>query len=505
VIEPGKDFVGGRHIEAICEHLEAVGRGEIRRLVITVPPRCPKSTFVSVFWPAWSWIENPGLQWLCVSHSDRLAVRDTRRMRLLVRSQWYQERWPISLARDENLKASFLNDAMGYRMASSVGAQMLGHGGDRIVLDDPMDRDQAWSDVQRETVLDEYREKISTRLNDSRTGAIIAIGQRLHQRDLLGFLIETGFDVLCIPMRYETMHPVRNTTGWRDWRTMEGELMCPERFPEESVTEIEATLGPLAASGQLQQRPSAASGGVFEAKNFRYFRRRIVDGVPSFSFDEDGKERVVSEESCLWFQAVDTAQKVTDDAAYTVCVTVAATPQPVRMMVVDVFRERLSVPEQYPALLAQRAKWPAVGFQAAEEAASGIGILQQARLDAHPMVPLKPTTSKETRASTVAMLYGQGSVYHLAGAPWLGAFEDELLGFPTGAFKDQVDSLAWAGIVLQSSRVRGLLASRELVTSPYKVEAGQEPEKGTGVAEALTGRRAPARMGAALEWGDSWT
>jgi predicted phage terminase large subunit-like protein len=509
VVEPGKHFVGGWHIEAICEHLQAVDKGELRRLVITVPLRSSKSLFASVMWPTWTWIRRPEFQWLSVTHSDKLATRDTRKMRNLVQSAWYQERWPVGFARDENLKGSFLNDRGGYRIGMSIGAGVTGWGGDVIILDDPMDRDQAWSKVKRDFVLDEYREKISTRLNDVRTGAIVAIGQRLHESDLLGYLIDSSFDVLCVPMRHEKVHPVKTTTGWQDPRTEDGELMCPERFPEAEVVEMELTLRAVGTAGQLQQRPSAAGGSIFEAKHFRYFHRCEIEDQPGFRFDEDGAERTVPAADCVWFQAVDTALKVSDDAAYTVCVTLAATPHPVRMLVVDVLRERLSVPEQYPALRAQIAKHPLVGFQAVEEAASGYGLIQQAVIDGHPILPLKPHGSKETRASTVAMLYGQGAVYHLAGAPFLAVLEAELLAFPTGQFKDQVDSMAWAGIVLQSTKVRGLLQGRELVTWPAKRDPDETPEereRAGRLAEELTGRRAgrQIRPWDGDEFGQEW-
>lgn len=497
VIEPGKEFVGGWHIEAICEHLKAVDDGEIKRLAICVPFKSSKSTFVSVLWPAFRWIERPEFQWLSVTHSDTLAWRDTRRMRMLVQSGWYQERWPLAFARDENLKSRFLNDAGGYRMGMSIGSRVTGWGGDAIIIDDPMDRSQAVSEVKRGAVLEEYKGKISTRLNDVRTGAIVAIAQRLHQGDLLGYLIDSGFEVLTIPMRHEPVHPVPTTTGWQDPRTEEGELMCPERFPEKEVAQMELELGPVETAGQLQQRPTAAKGSMFEVKHFRYFSREATLEGDLFRFRDGDRERPIPSEGCVWFQTVDTALKVSDDAAYTVCITLAATPRPVRLLVVDVFREKLTVPEQYPALREQLARWPMVRFQAVEEAASGIGIFQQATLDAHPMLPLKPHGSKETRASTIAMLYGQGAVYHLAGADWLASLEGELVGFPTATYKDQVDSMAWAGIVLQSSQVRGLLGRRGLVAWPAKPdpeETDEDREQRAERVHELTGRAAPRHI-----------
>jgi hypothetical protein len=90
VVEPGTPFVDSWHIRAICDHLEAVTRGEIRRLVINIPPRCMKSRLVSVFWPAWVWIAWPESRWLYASYSHNLSMRDSLHCRDVIASPWYQ-------------------------------------------------------------------------------------------------------------------------------------------------------------------------------------------------------------------------------------------------------------------------------------------------------------------------------------------------------------------------------------------------------------------------------
>ena len=124
VIEPGTEFVPGWHLRAISEHLEAVTDGEIKRLVINVPPRHMKSIQVAVMWPVWTWIAHPEFRWLFASYAGSLSVRDSLKCRRLIQSSWFQERWgsSFSLTGDQNAKTFFENDKYGYRFATSVGA-----------------------------------------------------------------------------------------------------------------------------------------------------------------------------------------------------------------------------------------------------------------------------------------------------------------------------------------------------------------------------------------------
>jgi hypothetical protein len=156
VVEPSTPFVPGWHIDAICDHLEAVMRGDIRNLLINVPPRHMKSLLVSVFWPAWEWIRHPERRWLYSSYGSHLSVRDSVKCRRLIESPWYRARWGhvFSLTSDQNAKMRFDNNRSGYRLSTSVSGAVTGEGGDRIVCDDPHKVDEVESDTVRKTVID---------------------------------------------------------------------------------------------------------------------------------------------------------------------------------------------------------------------------------------------------------------------------------------------------------------------------------------------------------------
>lgn len=288
IVVPGAQFLDNWHIGAICDHLEAVHAGEIRRLLINVPFRTAKSTLVSVMWPAWTWIHRPAHKWLCGSYAAKLAIRDNLAMRRLIQSPWYQERWGrgfnltdtsdwgdpdgFVLTNDQNQKIRFENDRTGYRIAFGFEGGVMGDGGDTVLIDDPHDRNQAHSDKERETALTTFDEAITTRLNDPKTGAIVIIMQRLHEQDLSGHVLaKGGYEHLLIPMHYDPKRSKVTCIGWKDPRKEAGELMHPERFPEDVVKQIERDIGSYAAAGQLEQNPAPEEGGILKKAWWRFY------------------------------------------------------------------------------------------------------------------------------------------------------------------------------------------------------------------------------------------
>ncbi len=264
-------------VDAICEHLQAVTDGHIRKLLINVPPRCTKTTLCSIMWPAWTWarqqksfLSGPGVRFLCGSYGSSLSLVNATAQRRLVLSPWYQERWGprYSLRDDQNTKGKYDTSAGGTRISTSVGGSLLGIGYDISVVDDPHNLQEAESDADRETVRNWWREISSTRMNDPKQSALVVVMQRLHEEDISGVIMQGDdsdeWEHLMIPMRYDdSRHCV--TSLWQDPRGESGEtLMWPERFGEREVAALERNLGPYFASGRLQQMPTPDKGGIFD-------------------------------------------------------------------------------------------------------------------------------------------------------------------------------------------------------------------------------------------------
>lgn len=274
VLEPGRTFQDNWHIGAICEHLEAFHMRQIKRLIINVPFRTMKSILCSVCFPTWVWgpRNDPSHQFLFASHAEKLSTRDAQKSRYLIQSEWYQRNWGdrFKFRPDQNQKGRYQNDKNGHRLSYGLLAGMTGEGGDTLFVDDPHDRDQAFSDAERGAALEAFDEKLMTRLNDPANGGVGIIMQRLHEDDLTGHLLAEigGYEHLMIPMRFEPARKCYTSIGWQDPRTEPGELMWPDRFPLEVVEALEVSLGDYGTAGQFQQNPSPSEGGMLKYEWF---------------------------------------------------------------------------------------------------------------------------------------------------------------------------------------------------------------------------------------------
>lgn len=268
-------YVGGWHLEAIAEHLQAVAEGQIKKLLINVPPRHSKTLITSVAFPAWIWARKPDpdfpligpqVKFMCLSYGDQLAMDNATLARRLVASEWYQKLWGdrVKIQADQDAKNKFDTSAGGTRISSSFGGGVLGRGGDIKILDDPHKVDEAESEVTRERVVRAYDGTLKSRVTDPRLSAEIIIMQRLHEGDLSGHVLDSDDDWvhLCLPAEYEPKRHCVTAIGWEDPRTEEGQLLWPERFGEDELKPFKAN--PYEWAGQWQQSPVTRGGNIFK-------------------------------------------------------------------------------------------------------------------------------------------------------------------------------------------------------------------------------------------------
>ena len=268
VVEPATPLVWGWVLDAMCEHLEAVTNGEIKRLIINVCPGFMKSLLVCVFWPAWEWGPRgmPHLRYIATSYTKSLTERDNLRFLRLVRSEKYQKRWGEQVKLTRTGVDEIHNAATGQKLATSVHGVGTGARGDRILVDDA----NSVKESESKPVLDDtaryMREVLPSRLNDAEKSVIINIQQRTNEGDATGTLLDAGVDYehLMIPMEYDPDRATKTCIGCRDPRSERGELAWTERFSADAVDALKKTLGPYAWSGQFQQAPAPRGGGLFK-------------------------------------------------------------------------------------------------------------------------------------------------------------------------------------------------------------------------------------------------
>lgn len=446
-LEPETPFVYGWSVEAICEHLEAVSKGQIRRLLINVPPGCMKSLTTEVFWPAWEWgpRKQAHLRFISASYEKGLATRDLVRCRDLLTSEWYQSLWPFEFKGDQNLKTYYENQHQGWRLAASVGGALTGYRGDRIIIDDPHDVRSAESDIKREDAIRWFTETLPTRLNNQKESSMVVVMQRLHERDVSGLIqkeLGDTWEQLILPMEFEPSRRCRiRATGWTDPRKEDGELLWPERFDAESVEELKQTFraqgGSYAEAAQLQQRPAPRGGGLFKREHFL-----PVDAAPTVG-------RVVRG----WDLAASTGR----NAAYTVGVKLMLSFG--KLYILDVVRKR-GTPGEIEDLIRtcaqQDGKQVAISIP---QDPGQAGKAQKSRLAAvlhgYPVFFSPETGTKDDRAIPVAAQAEAGNLHILRGA-WNDAFLAEAQLFPTSEYKDQIDALSRAYAHLLTRNPRSL-------------------------------------------------
>jgi predicted phage terminase large subunit-like protein len=467
IVEPAITFAKNWHVEVICEHLEAVSRGECRRLIINIPPGYMKSLSVAVFWPVWDWMTKPSRRWVFASYAEKLSKRDSLKCRRIIESPGGREDGGTLIERvgyygmlellgldwrlttDQNEKLRFENDATGYRLATSVGGVATGEGAEILVIDDPHKADETESETKRKNVLEWLDGTISTRLRPPDRASMVVVMQRLHEDDVTGHLLEQGgYEHLCLPAEYEPSHPF----VWPDDpRTEAGELLWPDMYGPEENDELKVRLGSYRTAGQLQQRPSPEEGGILKRYYWRYYPVEWLDGeewpdtAPAFTR--------------IW-QSWDTALKEKTSSDFTVG-TLWGADLANRYLLRRV-RGRWGLTESKEQMR-QLTAWAdgrfphLVGHQKrVENTANGPEIIAALRGEIPGIVPVTVDTDKVSRAFAVTPQLEAGNV-HVPGRAnqeqtgpdattpsWVQEFIDECAAFPNGAFDDQVDSMTQA-------------------------------------------------------------
>lgn len=424
IVDPVDDLVWSWHHDAMCEHVEAVLRGDLRNLLINVPPGFTKSMIVSVMASAYTWTWRPGYRIIAISHKDSLARRDSRKVRGLVRSRWYRDRWPdVELVKLD--EARLENGATGFRIIGSVQSGITGERGNLLLVDDPLTREKANSEAGRREASEFFWDTLPTRLTDFERDGKIVIMQRFHGADTSGEILDRApdeWEKLVLPNEFEPGRRCVTSLGFSDPRTEEGELLHPERLGPEATAQMKGDggIGAREYAGQFQQRPVPREGSIVKEEWLSHrFRERGA-----------GPELVV--------QSWDCGEKTASKHDPSACLTAAVFPD--RIEAWDYECRRSAFPElDRRARDAYEAYRP--HFVLIEDASAGTQLIQV--LGAETSIPVVPAgtdgVEKMLRLDTESGFIEAGKLWLPASAPWVSAFVAELTQVPAAPHDESAD------------------------------------------------------------------
>jgi predicted phage terminase large subunit-like protein len=450
------------HVRAICEHLEALERRDVRRLIVTMPPRHGKSLHASQALPAWYLGRRPSEHVILASYGAELAETNSRRARAFVADP----RWPFETALAQD------SAAVGrWHTTEGGGVIAAGFGADLLVIDDPLKgSEEADSETIREASWRWLSDVAMTRLH--KDAVVLLCLTRWHEDDLAGRLLSgptsDAWTVLSLPALAEENDPLGRT---------EGEPLWAERYGVDALSEQRETMGGRAWAAIFQQRPTPDIGGTFQ----RSWLEGRYDNLP---------------EDAYIVQSVDSAFKTGVGNDYSVVATWATDRR--FYYLVDVWRGRVEFPELVRAIkkAADEHKPRAILI---EDAAAGQSAIQALLRDTKlPIVPAPAKGSKVSRAEAVSPLFEAGKVLLPRQSPrWLGHWVEEHVAFPGSRHDDQVDTTSLALDRLRASQREGGGVAGAIVTTRRdrrRHGCRDEPEDGSRRRARVQAQRDRARL-----------
>ena len=465
VLEPRTPFLPSWHIDCICEHLEAVTTGDMPRLVINLPPRYMKSLLVTVFWPAWEWLQAPETRWLFASYSESLATDHSVNRRQLLQSPWYRDGWGdrFQLTSDQNEKTQYRNSRRGIMTATSIGGTATGKGGNRIIVDDPHNPVQAESETQRQRAVDFFLQTLSTRLDDKRAGAIVVVMQRLHTQDLTATCLDLAYTHLRIPAVAESRTTITFPRSSRVVTREAGDLLWPTREGEAEIAQRKTELGAYGFAGQYQQSPSPRRGGMFKRDWWSFY-----DEFPT-TLDE-------------YAQSWDLAVKGDPGSDYVVGLVAARRGADIFLL--DRFKAQMSFPETLRAIRTLCARHPQARTILVEDTANGPAVIETLTHEIPGIIAITPKGGKAERAAACAPRVEAGNVYlprptapngrRVPARAWVDDFIEQLAVFPKGTHDDDVDAFTQLLLRWRHQRALGFPIGVGYRVSPWAIVGGND-------------------------------
>lgn len=419
-------FIGGRHHKDMAHAFERVARGEIKRLIINMPPRHTKSEFASYLLPAWFLGKFPQKKVIQTSHTAELAVGFGRKVRNLVDSEVYKSIFPgVGLQSDSKAAGRWATNKGGDYFAIGVGGAVTGKGADILIIDDPHSEQEATLAESNPEVYDKVYEWYTSgpRQRLQPGGSIIIVMTRWSKRDLTAQVVKSAaqregenWEVIEFPALFEDDRPL--------W---------PEFWSKEELLALRNELPVGKWMAQYMQAPTSDVNAIIKREWWRIWEH---DHPPHCDF---------------LIQSWDTAFTKTERSDYSACTTWGVfyqdddtgLPQ-ANIILLNAFKKRMEFPELKQRAMEEYKEWDPDAF-IVEAKASGAPLIFELRAMGIPVQEYTPSkgNDKVARLNSVADLFASGRVW----APetrWAEEVMEEIASFPSGEHDDLVDSTSQA-------------------------------------------------------------
>lgn len=452
-----EEFKDNWHISYICNELEKLARnraaGKTREydLLVNVPPGTTKTAMVSIFFPIWCWTNWYWMKFITASYSSTLSLESAEYSRDIVRSEKFKILFPeLEVKEDKDTKGNFRivkreQKYIGYeartkqggnRFSTSIGGTVTGFHAHILIWDDPLNPQQAISEVQLKTAVDWLDHTFSNRKVDKLKDVTIGIMQRLHQMDPTGHQLKKKKKLKHISLPGEIRNYREQVQPKTAIKYYKDDLLDPVRMPWSVLSDMLIDLGQYGFAGQIGQKPTPPGGGMFKVDRFQ-----IIDKIP--------QETLIEKKVRYWDKAGSEGT-----GAFTVGVKMYKLKND-KWLIVDVKRGQWSS-EVRESIIRATAEADGVDVQVGIEQEPGSGGKESAestkkRLAGFMCVADRPTGDKITRADVFSVPVNDGNVMLMRG-DWNHEFTEELQHFPFGTYKDQVDAGSGAYKLLTGKR-----------------------------------------------------
>lgn len=413
------EFIAGNHHRIIADKLERVANGELKRLIINMPPRHTKSEFASFLFPAWFMGKFPNKKIIQATHTTELAVSFGRKTKNLIEREDYADVFSVKLAADSKASGRWDTDRGGMYYAVGVGSNLAGRGGDLIIIDDPHSEQTLMSNTGFDDAWDWYTGGPRQRLQPG--GAIVVVMTRWSEKDLTGQLI-----------RAQARDPLAD-----QWEVVElpaimpsGKSCWPEYWPIGDLERVKASIPPSKWNAQYQQNPTGDETSILKREWWRVWEK---DKIPPLEYVIQSYDTAFSKRQTADYSAITTWGVFRMDEG-----------GPPGLLLLDAKKGRWDFPEL------KRVAWENFQFWEPETViieakATGTPLTQELRNMGIPVVNFTPSrgNDKVSRAHSIAPLFEAGMVW----APdeqWALDVIEECAAFPNGEHDDFVDSTTQA-------------------------------------------------------------